>query len=297
MRIEYTLKPIDRSVLRILNTTGKTSYLVLKRIAGVLESGELDLQQFVRALSELANQVGVTTVQVGTAPRITQFEHRLETALAALCHLGLIERSDTESNVEYSWIFGGAAETRARESARYYALTVSGQEIAKRIEAGRRVIVRPAQSTRNTVFIASAFGQSDTDCLFKKVLQDVCADLGYKAIRVDMGEPAGTITEAILKGITDAEALIADLTYARPSVYFEIGYAYGLGLPLLLTGREDHQNGTVDALRIHFDLAQFKISFWRQDDGDGVFHWQGGMTPRERLAQLIQPRPMLPEGI
>lgn len=83
--------------------------------------------------------------------------------------------------------------------------------------------------------------------------------------------------------------MLADLTHARPSVYFEVGYAHGLGVPLLLTCREDHCRGKSDHARIYFDLEQYKISYWSRTS-KGEFNWPKGMEPAERLPSIVPHR-------
>lgn len=167
-------------------------------------------------------------------------------------------------------------------------LTDRGIGIAKRIDEGRRVIMSPSPSQRSTIFIASAFGHDDTDQLYKDCFEPACENFNYQAVRVDMNEPSETITSSIMEGIVDAACVIADLTYARPSVYFEIGYAHGLGVPLLLTCRKDHLLGKHDDARVHFDLAQFKISFWTRN-AKGKFTWEKAMSPADRLSHIVKP--------
>tara|TARA_R110002050_G_scaffold85135_1_gene181727 strand:- start:12337 stop:12663 length:327 start_codon:yes stop_codon:yes gene_type:complete len=95
------------------------------------------------------------------------------------------------------------------------------------------------------------------------------------------------ITEDIVENILNAKCIIADLTYARPSVYFEVGYAHGLPADLLLTCREDHHRGIKDDAKIHFDLEQFKISFWSVDS-NGNFKWRKNMDPQFRLGEILK---------
>jgi nucleoside 2-deoxyribosyltransferase len=83
--------------------------------------------------------------------------------------------------------------------------------------------------------------------------------------------------------------VLADLTHARPSVYFEVGYAQGLGVPLLLTCRKDHYRAAHDNARVHFDLEQYKISFWSRNS-KGQFIWAKGMEPTKRLKSLVARR-------
>lgn len=169
-------------------------------------------------------------------------------------------------------------------------LTEEGKRIAQAVSENRRLIFRPKETAQNSIFIACAFGKPEIDTLSDRHLIPACAKLGYKSIRVDRSEPDRTITELIMQEITQSAAMLADLTYARPSVYFEIGYALGLGIPIILSCREDHYRGIQDDLRVHFDLEQYKISFWKLDE-DGEYKWSNkSLEPNARLAEVLQPR-------
>lgn len=172
-------------------------------------------------------------------------------------------------------------------------ITEEGSELASKIAENRLLIVRHKSVKRKSIFVATAFGRPDTDELYEVELKPACAKVGFQAVRVDLSEPETTITEAILRGIQVAECVIADLTYARPSVYFEAGFGGGLGAPLLLTCRKDHQKGNIDSERIHFDLEQYKISFWERR-ADGSFLWKKEMHPKARLTALIGEQPVHP---
>lgn len=167
------------------------------------------------------------------------------------------------------------------------SLTDEGRRIAESILKERRLIFRPKKVFQTTVFIACAFGRVEIDELYSEIFEPACISLGYKVIRVDMTEPHQTITEKIMDGITEAACVIADLTFARPSVYFEVGYAVGLGIPLLITCRQDHFRGTKDDQKIHFDLEQYKTSFWNKN-GSGDFVWQSDLlNPMNRLSKIL----------
>ena len=73
-------------------------------------------------------------------------------------------------------------------------------------------------------FVAMAFGQKDTDAIFR-ALRKTLGPLGVNAQRVDRIEHNDNIDTKIISEIEAADLVIADLTYARPSVYFEAGYA------------------------------------------------------------------------
>lgn len=112
----------------------------------------------------------------------------------------------------------------------------------------------------NLVFIIMPFsGNNMQDIYF--VIKDECRKLGLNAIRIDEHIGSGFIIREILDYIERAEFLICDLTYERPSVYYELGYAHGVGneaLDILLIARE----GT----NVHFDIAALRINYYNSSE-------------------------------
>jgi len=71
-------------------------------------------------------------------------------------------------------------------------------------------------------------------------IKDVCANNSLVAERVDEMHTNDKITDNILDGITKAEFVIADLTYSKPNVYLEAGYALASGKTPIFICKANH---------------------------------------------------------
>lgn len=109
----------------------------------------------------------------------------------------------------------------------------------------------------NMVFVAMPFFGDDVQDKYSAI-KDECSKHGLKARRVDENVGSGFIIKEITELIEQAEFIIFDLTQERPNVYYELGYAHGVGnepLDILLIAKE----GT----KIHFDIAPMRIQFYK----------------------------------
>jgi hypothetical protein len=79
----------------------------------------------------------------------------------------------------------------------------------------------------NTVFIVMPF-KKEFDDLYK-VYKAVCNDFGFDAVRTDKVISLEKILPRILNGIRHSAFVIADVTETSPNVFYEIGFAEGLG--------------------------------------------------------------------
>jgi nucleoside 2-deoxyribosyltransferase len=89
-------------------------------------------------------------------------------------------------------------------------------------------------------FVASALGCSDVDRIYDRVVRPTLNEISIKPVRVDRVEHNDDMDDKICALIRSADICIADLTYARPSVYYEAGYAFGLGKPVIYIVKGDH---------------------------------------------------------
>lgn len=115
-------------------------------------------------------------------------------------------------------------------------------------------------------FIASALGRKDVNNIYHKALKPVLLSLNADPLRVDQVVHNDDIDNKILELINDCDFCIADLTYARPSVYYEAGRCDALKKPVIYTVRADHlgrkSKDDDDSLRVHFDLQMKNIIAW-----------------------------------
>jgi hypothetical protein len=118
----------------------------------------------------------------------------------------------------------------------------------------------------NTVFIVMPF-KEEFDELYK-VYKTVCNDFGFDAVRTDKVYSLEKILPRILNGIRRSAFVIADVTETSPNVFYEIGFAEGLGRPIIATAKE----GT----KLPFDIADTPVTFWNNLD-----------EFKERLAPMI----------
>jgi nucleoside 2-deoxyribosyltransferase len=104
------------------------------------------------------------------------------------------------------------------------------------------------------------------DAIYDSVIVPTLKDLGVVVRRVDRHEHNDDIDDKILELIDICDFGIAELTYARPSVYYEAGRINGLGRPVIFMVRKDHLTPRSDDpegnLRVHFDLQMKNIIDW-----------------------------------
>lgn len=124
------------------------------------------------------------------------------------------------------------------------------------------------RGSRIQCFIAIKLGRDDTDAVYAK-MATTADELGLNPRRIDRIEHIENINQKILSELNDADIVLADLTYARPSVYYEAGYAQRK-TPVIYTCRKDHLHSREDSRRVHFDVDRYPIIFW-DDPGDKSF--------------------------
>lgn len=136
-----------------------------------------------------------------------------------------------------------------------------------------------------------AFGHDDTDAIYERFIKPLEKEVPIRVIRVDRKEHNREIDTVILEELKAADLVIADLTYARPSVYYEAGFAERT-VPVIYTVRRDHlhaRSGDPDHARVHFDLLMKNIVSW-VSDGDEQFYKKLKARLKHVLKPLVEER-------
>lgn len=144
-------------------------------------------------------------------------------------------------------------------------LTIAG---LKRVEELRNI-----RSTKHKAFIAMWF--NDKTEKFRDNVKEAIEIAGYKAEIVDEIHHNDFIMDKVINLINESSFVIADLTSIpeqkdqsssgiRGGVYYEAGYAKGLGIPVIFTcDKASHD-------RVHFDLQQMNTIQWEQTAGGSL---------------------------
>lgn len=121
--------------------------------------------------------------------------------------------------------------------------------------SGWRQLESEPQGTTNIGFVAMWFAP-EMNRVWEEAFYPAIQNAGYVPLRIDKKEHNNKIDDEILASIRAAKFLVADFTQQRGGVYYEAGFAQGLGKPVVWTIRDD------DLKNIHFDTRQFNHIAW-----------------------------------
>ena len=127
-------------------------------------------------------------------------------------------------------------------------LTVKGWE---RIEELRRLQPHSRQS-----FVAMWFS-ADLMEVWEQGVEPAIKEAGYVPFRSDVVPFNEKIDDRIIAEIRRSRFMVADVTGHRQAVYFEAGFAMGLGLPVIFTCQADHLE------QCNFDTRQYNHIVWQ----------------------------------
>jgi len=112
---------------------------------------------------------------------------------------------------------------------------------------------------RTQAFVAMSFSE-DLKSIWEGPIYNAINKAGYKPYRIDAEPHIDRIDIKIISEIKNSRFVVADITEQKRGVYFEAGYALGMGLPVIWCVRKD------DLENAHFDTRQYNHIVWKTGD-------------------------------
>ncbi len=176
------------------------------------------------------------------------------TFLAAMAWSESISPDEIPYLVDYlednGWVQESFKRSGAIPRSYRYRLTVNGHV---------RIAEESANTDASQAFVAMWFDDS-VESAYDDGIAPAIRDCGFEPKRIDRDPTIDKIDDAIIAEIRRSRFLVADFTHgnegARGGVYYEAGFAHGLGLPVIFTCHSD----VID--EIHFDTRQYAHIVW-----------------------------------
>jgi nucleoside 2-deoxyribosyltransferase len=146
-------------------------------------------------------------------------ESELETILSYLVDTGDIKAQDITSPAYKLWI------------------TAKGYQTLREL--------KQTNKESNSCFVAmwfnpelkAVYGQAIQPAI--EYIEEGATEPRFRAVRIDNEEHVNDINDEIIAQIRRSRFMVCDLTGYRGGVYFEAGFAHGLGMPVIYTCRKD----------------------------------------------------------
>lgn len=211
------------------------------------------LEHFPKDPLEMSERILLSLSSLASTP-FSKLNWRLFPRQALFCH----NDNDLVNVLDYCETAGWIKNDRTKYGgiAGLFFITPEGWERIK--ELRKRV---PGEKPQ--IFVAMWFSP-DVDETFAAIRDTIEMEGQLKAYRIDKQEYNNNICDEMFAEIQRSSALIADYTGNRPNVYFEAGYAKGLGIPvIMLISKSDFEDKDK---KPHFDIAQYNFIAYKDLD-------------------------------
>lgn len=143
------------------------------------------------------------------------------------------------------------------------------------LQGSSRVAVRKIRVDQkpSVCFVVMQF-TDEYNSLYQDVIRPTCEEFGYAVVRADDFYTSGLIIDDITRSIQEATIVIADITPNNPNVFYEVGYAHGIGKPTILLSDRKRD-------KMPFDMSGFRTLFYDNTIG-------GKSAVEERLKKHLE---------
>jgi ribosomal protein S27E len=136
--------------------------------------------------------------------------------------------------------------------------------------------LRKYERKSDQAFVAMWF-DSSLDEVWENGFKPALDETGYKPIKINWEEHNEKICDRIIATIRKSGLLVADVTGQRHNVYFEAGFAMGLGITVIWTCHK------TDIENLPFDTRQYNHIVWEKSE-----------DLKEKLKNRIEAMPIRP---
>ena len=118
--------------------------------------------------------------------------------------------------------------------------------------------MNPVMPSSGSVFVSMPMNREKYDCVdeIRDGTQNGISETGNFPYYLDLDAHNGNICEKMFEEIRGCKFLVADFTYQNEGVYYEAGYAKGIGKTVIHTCRKDEFS------KLHFDIKQIQFVIW-----------------------------------
>ena len=192
----------------------------------------------------------------------TEFVFRANDPNDAQLEMEIFAYTESINRKEWKFLFDylvgqGWLQNRSKIGKLAGTITVDGY--------GRLAELENVVTVSSQAFVAMWFNDT-LGYLYPEAIEPAIKDAGYDALIINQEHFLDKIDDQIIAEIKRSRFVVADFTHgndgARGSVYYEAGFAQGLGKDVIFTCRKD----MIDNNEIHFDIRQYPYVVWEKND-------------------------------
>lgn len=132
-----------------------------------------------------------------------------------------------------------------------------------------------------TCFVIQPFDGGPYDKRFKDVYEPAIKAAGYEAYRVDQDPSVSVPIESIENGIRSAVVCLADITLDNPNVWYELGFAFAAGRPVVMICNADRQGK-----KFPFDIQHRTIIVYKAESSSDFDALKASIT--EKIGAIVK---------
>lgn len=118
--------------------------------------------------------------------------------------------------------------------------------------------MNPVLPTSGSIFVSMPMNKEKYDCVddIRRGTETAIIATKNQPYYLDLDAHNGNIYEKMFEEIQSCKFLVADFTYQNAGVYYEAGYAKGIGKTVIHICRSDEFS------KLHFDVKQIQFVLW-----------------------------------